>query len=131
MTLWNNFWGIVEIFFLVFITVAYLMALFSVVLDLFRDRALNGWLKAVWLLFLVFVPVLTTLVYLIARGGGMAERTAVVESRGRQAIDSSIRAVAGAGPADQIAQAKTLLDAGTITAAEFEVLKAKALQAQP
>lgn len=123
MDFWDFFWLIVYSFFFV----AYLLVLFQVVADLFRDRNLSGWWKAVWLLFLLFLPVLTAFVYLIARGRGMAERQNAVVSEARRETESYIREVATTSPADQIAGARTLLDAGTITQGEFERLKAKAL----
>lgn len=123
MDFWDFFWLIVYGFFFV----AYLLVLFQVVADLFRDRSLSGWWKAVWLLFLIFLPVLTAFVYLIARGRGMAERQNEVVSEARRETESYIREVATASPADQIAGARTLLDAGTITQGEFERLKTKAL----
>lgn len=123
MDFWDFFWLIVYGFFFV----AYLLVLFQVVADLFRDRSLSGWWKAVWLLFLIFLPVLTAFVYLIARGRGMAERQSQMVSEARRETESYIREVATASPADQIAGARTLLDAGTITQGEFERLKTKAL----
>ena len=122
-----NFWNIVEIFFWSFAFVAYLFALFAIVGDLFRDHKLNGWLKAVWIIFLIFVPFLTALVYLIARGRGMAERGAAAAQVQRAETDNYIRTVASESPAHDIAKAKELLDSGTITQAEFDTLKAKAL----
>ncbi|MBN9105724.1 MAG: SHOCT domain-containing protein [Propionibacteriaceae bacterium] len=113
-------------FFTIFVFFAWLMALFSIIGDLFRDRLLSGWAKAVWLLFLIFVPFLTALVYLIARGSGMADRAAAQAKAQRSVADDYIRSVAG-GAAGEIAQAKALLDAGTISPAEFDALKAKAL----
>jgi len=71
-SVWDIFW----FFFWVFVWVAYLFVLIYIVIDIFRDHSLNGWLKAVWLIFLIFVPFITALVYLIARGKGMAERSA-------------------------------------------------------
>ena len=123
---WGSFWDLIWWFLMVFIFVAYLFALFAIVGDLFRDRQLNGWWKAVWIVFLIFVPVLPLLVYLIARGKGMTERAAAQAAQNKAATDDYIRSVAG-GPADEIARAKSLLDAGTISPAEYEVLKAKAL----
>ena len=73
--MWSNFWNIVWLFFWSFAFIAYLFALFAIIGDLFRDHKLNGWWKAVWIIFLIFVPFLTALVYLIARGPGMAERS--------------------------------------------------------
>lgn len=74
MNMWSNFWEIFSGLFGVFVFIAYLVVLFTIVLDLFRDPKLAGWAKAVWLIFLVFVPFLTALVYVIARGRGLAER---------------------------------------------------------
>lgn len=124
---WGSFWDLVWWFLAVFIFVAYLMALFSIISDIFRDRNLAGGWKAVWLFFLIFFPIVTALVYLIARGRGMGERQASAVKQYQTAQDDYIKHVAGTNPSDQIAQAKSLLDAGTITPAEFEALKAKAL----
>ena len=124
----NNFWSIVWWFFWCFAFVAYLFALFAIIGDLFRDRKLNGWWKAVWIIFLIFVPFLTALVYLIARGNGMAERSAKEARAVQRDTDAYIRNVAGSkSPTEEIAHAKELLDAGTITQAEYDQLKAKAL----
>lgn len=108
-----------------FYVAAYLFVVILIVMDLFRDEKLNGWLKAVWILFLVFLPFLTALVYLIARGKGMAERA----NAGRAAVAEvdEYRPQASANPADDIAKAKALLDAGTISQGEFDALKSKAL----
>jgi hypothetical protein len=125
--MWSNFWDIVWFFFWTFAFIAYLMALFSIVADLFRDHKLNGWFKAIWILFLIFVPFLTALVYLIARGKGMAERSRRNAEQAEDAAKTYIRSAAGSSPAEEIAKAKTLLDSGTITQAEFDALKARAL----
>lgn len=121
--IWNVIWW----FFTVFVFVAYLMALFSIITDLFRDRELSGIVKAVWLLFLVGLPFVTALAYLIFRGKGMSERSAAQARTVQQATDDYVRSVASSGPSSEIAQAKALLDAGTITATEFAQLKAAAL----
>nr|WP_221446978.1 SHOCT domain-containing protein [Microbacterium thalassium] len=111
----------------VFVFFAYLFALFAIIGDLFRDRKLNGWWKAVWILFLIFVPFLTALIYLIARGKGMAERSAATARQMQEAQDAYIKQVASSSPSEEIAKAKALLDAGTITPEEYEAIKAKAL----
>src|SRR6478609_9295495 len=105
---WSNFWSIIWLFFWSFAFVAYLFALFAIISDLFRDHKLNGWWKAVWIIFLIFVPFLTALVYLIARGNGMAQRSAKEASQLQSAQDAYIKSVAGgaASPADEIAKAK-------------------------
>ena len=80
-----------------------------------------------WIFFLIFFPIITALVYLIARGKGMGDRQVAAAQQYKAAQDDYIKSVAGTSPADQIAQAKSLLDSGAISQAEFETLKAKAL----
>ena len=123
---WGSFWDLIWWFLTIFIFVAYLMALFSIISDIFRDHKLSGGMRAVWVVALIFFPFITALIYLIARGKGMTERAAAQAAQNKAATDDYIRSVAG-GPADEIARAKSLLDAGTISPAEYEVLKAKAL----
>ena len=130
-TVFDNFWNIIWLFFWSFAFIAYLFALFAIIGDLFRDRDLNGWGKAVWIIFLLFMPFLTALIYLIARGNGMAARSAGEARQARQAVDEHIRSVASSSPADEIAKAKALLDAGAITADEFVHLKSRALANEP
>ncbi len=122
-TFWEWFWFA----FLIFAFVAYLFAMFTIIVDLFRDKSVSGAMKAVWFIFLIFFPVITALVYLIARGGGMAERQAADARAMKEAQDSYIRDVAGSSPAEQIAKAKELHNSGAITDEEYEALKAKAL----
>ena len=115
-----------------FIFVAYLMALFWIFSDIFRSHDIGGVAKTLWVVFVVVLPLLGMLVYLIARGGGMTDRTVESQRRMQAAQDDYIRSVASSGggggsPADQIASAKSLLDSGAITQAEFDRLKAKAL----
>ena len=125
---WENVWNVIWLLFWSFAFVAYLFALFAIIADLFRDDRLNGWLKALWIIFLIFVPFLTALVYVIARGQGMAERSARDAAQTQRAADSYIRSVAGStSPIDEIAKAKKLLDDGTITAEEYAAIKAKVL----
>ncbi|MGZ0710479.1 SHOCT domain-containing protein (plasmid) [Coraliomargarita sp. W4R53] len=128
---WGSFWDIIWWFLLVFVFMAYLFALFAVIGDLFRDHKLSGWWKAIWIVFLIFVPFLTLLIYLIARGNGMARRSAAAATDMKAAQDEYIKSVAaggsGSSPADEIGKAKGLLDAGTITQAEYDAIKTKAL----
>ncbi|AZC13981.1 SHOCT domain-containing protein [Microbacterium sp. ABRD28] len=109
-----------------FYLVAYLYVVIVIITDLFRDHQLNGWFKALWIIALVFVPLLTALVYIIARGRGMAERAQAASPRA-VAENDDYRPAPSASPADDIAKAKQLLDSGVITAGEFEALKSKAL----
>jgi predicted PurR-regulated permease PerM len=122
------FWSMLWFFFL-FI---WIVILFHVLTDLFRDHTLSGGMKTLWVVFLVFLPFLAVLVYVISRGKGMAERAAARQQQSQEQFEGYVRSVAATGdgtttPADQIAQAKQLLDAGTIDQAEFDRLKAKAL----
>ena len=128
MGFWNNFWDVIWFGFWLFAFIAYLMVLFSIIADLFRDKTLNGWWKAVWIIFLVFVPFLTALVYLIARGRGMSERNAQrAHERAPEYSDEYVRSVSFSSPADEIAKAKVLADQGTLTQGEYEAIKNKAL----
>jgi hypothetical protein len=123
----SNFWDFVWLIMSTFVFVAYLLILFQLVADLFRDNELGGGSKALWVICLVFVPMLTALVYLLFRGKGMAERQRAAMQRTKADTDAYIRGVAGKSPVEQIADAKVLLDAGTISPDEFAKLKAKAL----
>jgi hypothetical protein len=112
-----------------FIWIAALMVWFRCLFDLFGDHTLSGMGKAGWALLLIFVPWLGALIYLIARGRSMNERQLNRAKEMQAAQDQYIQQVAGTStsPADQIANAKALLDAGTIDQGEFDTLKAKAL----
>ena len=97
-----------------FMFIAYLTVLFQIVVDLFRDSEMGGFSKALWLIALLGLPLLTALVYVVARGGGMARRQQAAFQKSQGEAESYIRSVAGKSPADQISDAKRLLDAGTI-----------------
>jgi hypothetical protein len=106
----------------------YLMILFRILGDLFSDHETSGVVKAVWVLFLVLIPFLTALIYLIVRGNGMAQRAIAHQQAAQAEFNDYVQSVASTGsPTQQIEQAKQLLDAGTISQAEFDALKAKAL----
>ncbi|WP_051668125.1 MULTISPECIES: SHOCT domain-containing protein [unclassified Microbacterium] len=125
---WGSFGDLIWWFLTVFLFVTYLFVLFSIIGDLFRDNTLKGGWKAVWIIFLLFLPIVTALVYLIARGRGMGERNQAQAAQVRESQSTYVRSlIEPSTPADQIAKAKALLDAGTITASEYEALKAKAL----
>lgn len=123
----SNFWDVMWLMLSTFVFVAYLIILFQIVADLFRDSDLGGGSKALWIIGLIFLPMLTALVYVIARGRGMAARQQAAVQRAKADTEAYIKHVAGKSPAEQIADAKALLDAGTINADEFAKLKAKAL----
>jgi hypothetical protein len=116
-----------------FLFFAWFMCLFWIFADLFRSRDLGGLGKTVWSLFLIILPLVGMLVYLIARGGGMQKRAAEAGAEAQRQQESYIRSVAApSGPrsaTEEIASAKSLLDSGAINAAEFERLKASALGA--
>ncbi|PHV65130.1 SHOCT domain-containing protein [Williamsia muralis] len=125
--MWDSFWDFIWYTVVIFAFIAYLMILFNVLADLFRDHKTSGLVKAIWIIFLILLPYITVFVYLIARGRGMAERAAASHEAARKQADDYIRQAAGTSPADQIAQAKALLADGTIDQNEFEQLKTKAL----
>ncbi|WP_442576885.1 SHOCT domain-containing protein [Microbacterium sp. F51-2R] len=112
-----------------FLFFAWFMCLFWVFGDIFRSSDLGGGGKTLWVIFVILVPWLGILVYLIARGGGMQQRQLEQAKAMRAAQDEYIQSVAGSSSSatDQIASAKSLLDSGAITQAEFDSLKAKAL----
>lgn len=125
---WGPTWDFLWHFLIIFAWIAYLLVLFQILTDLFwRDHKTSGWVKAVWVVFLIVFPWLTALIYLIARGKGMSERAEAAALAAKNETDDYIRHAAGRSPAQEIADAKALLDAGTITQAEFDGLKAKAL----
>ena len=124
MSFWSFFWDVVLIFFFI----AYLMVMFNIIIDIFRSHDLGGFAKAMWLVALIFFPLISALIYLIVRGNGMAARAqkhnvdtahAILAAQGQSAPSKS--------SSEQISHAKELLDQGTITQAEFDQLKAKAL----
>lgn len=112
----------------IFALICYLMVLFFILSDMFRDSELSGWWKAVWILFLIVAPFLTALVYLIFRGKGMQQRALEQAEQMKKAQDAYIqKSVGQSAPAEQIAKAKQLHDQGVIDDTEFEQLKANAL----
>jgi ABC-type multidrug transport system fused ATPase/permease subunit len=126
--MWDTFAHSLWSLLMIFAFIAYLMILFSIIVDLFwRDQETSGWIKAIWVIFLIVLPYLTALVYLIARGRGMATRASEAAAAAKQDTDAYIRQAAGRSPAQEIADAKALLDNRTITQQEFDALKAKAL----
>ena len=123
----SYFWDAVVLMASTFLFLAYLIVLFQVIVDLFRDSEMGGGSKVLWIIGLIFLPLLTALIYVLARGKGMSERQRAAVRSAKSDTEAYIREVAGKSPADQITEAKKLLDAGTITADEYARLKAKAL----
>ena len=110
-----------------FAFIIWIWLLITVFADVFRRRDIGGGMKAVWIIFVILLPYLGVIIYLIAEHNGMADRNEAQMSKVKQQQDEYIKSVAGSSPADQIAQAKSLLDSGAITQAEFDAIKANAL----
>lgn len=111
----------------IFFFVLWIWILITILTDLFRDHELSGWAKAAWVLFLVFVPFITALIYLIARGEGMRDRTIKAQADAKQHMDAYIREQAHSSPADELHKLNELKEKGAISADEFEKAKAKLL----
>jgi hypothetical protein len=120
----NIFWTILIFFaWVIFIWIA-----ITVLIDLFRRRDLSGWAKAAWVIFVIVLPFLGVLAYLIFNHDGMAERSGKDAAASQAQFDDYVRKAAGTGgPASEIDTAKKLLDSGAITQAEFDAIKAKAI----
>ncbi len=113
------------IFFAFFIWIWLLIVVFT---DLFRRHDVSGWIKVLWIIFIIVLPYLGVFVYLIAEQKGMTERSSKQEKAEQAEVNAYVRSVAGqTDPAEQIAKAKTLLDQGTISQAEFDQIKQKAV----
>ncbi len=123
-TFWDVFWFIV----ISFLFMSYLILFFQVVGDLFRDREVGGLMKVIWLVLLIVLPFLSLFVYLLTRGKGMAERQMQQAQEAQKAFDAYVKQAAGTGgAATELANAKSMLDSGAISADEYEKLKAKIL----
>ena len=117
-------WSLIVIFFMVI----FFILLFHVIGDLFSRHDASGWKKAAWVIFIIVFPFLGLFVYYITNADGMAQRQMAAMQKAQADTDSYIKSVASQGdPTEQIAKAKALLDAGTISQEEFDQLKAKAL----
>ena len=124
MTLTDWLWWLLAVFFMVI----FFMMLFRIIIDIFRSDDMGGWGKAGWLILLIIFPLIGMLIYVIARGKGMAARDVKEMSQMQAAQDDYIRSVAGTNdPTAQIKQAHDLLSSGAITQEEFDAIKAKAL----
>ena len=111
----------------IFLFVIWIWILFTIITDLFRDHEMSGWGKAVWLLFLVFIPFLTGLVYLIVRGSGMRDRAIKAQTDAKKHFDEYVREQAHASPADELHKLNELREKGALSQAEFDQAKTKLL----
>ena len=111
----------------IFLFVIWIWILFTIITDLFRDHEMSGWAKAAWILFLVFIPFLTGLVYLIVRGSGMRDRAIKAQTDAKQHFDEYVREQAHASPADELHKLNDLREKGALSQAEFDQAKAKLL----
>ncbi len=111
----------------IFLLVAWFWILITVIGDLFRDHEISGWAKAVWVLFLIILPFLGTLIYLIARGEGMRERAVKEQADMRRHMDAYVRETAGSSPVDELHKLSELKQRGDLSDEEFERAKAKLL----
>jgi len=112
----------------IFFFVIWIWILITILTDLFRDHELSGWAKALWVLFLVFIPFLTALIYLIARGEGMRDRTIKAQADAKKHFDEYVRQQAHASsPADELHKLAELKDKGALSQEEFDRAKAKLL----
>ena len=125
----TSFWDVLVWSFWFFIWVAAFTVYFRCLFDMFGDHTLSGGAKAGWAILMIFLPWLGALIYMIARGRSMAERQMDKYAQQQAAQQDYIQQIAGksASPVGQIADARALLDAGTINQSEFESLKAKAM----
>ena len=124
---WSLGDGLVTILW-IFMFVIWFWLLITIFSDLFRDHELSGGVKALWVIFVVVIPWLGILVYLIARGGGMAKRAAAEQQEAQKQFSEYVQAqTGGTDPATQIEKAKSLLESGAITQEEFDSIKGKAL----
>jgi hypothetical protein len=111
----------------IFFFVIWIWILITILTDLFRDHETSGWVKALWVLFLVFIPFLTALVYLIARGSGMRDRTIKAQADAKKHFDDYIRTEAHTTPADELHKLNELKEKGALSEDEFQKAKDRLL----
>jgi Phospholipase_D-nuclease N-terminal/Short C-terminal domain len=111
----------------IFLFVVWIWILFTIISDIFRDHEMSGWAKALWILFLVFIPFLTGLVYLIVRGSGMRDRAIKAQTDAKKHFDEYVREQAHASPADELHKLNDLREKGALSQEEFDQAKTKLL----
>ncbi len=122
-----NFGDLLLLVFEVFLFVIWIWILIAIISDLFRDHELSGWFKGIWIIFLVFIPFLSALVYLIARGNGMRDRALKAQSDAKAHFDEYVREQATSSPAEELHKLNDLREKGALSQAEFDQAKAKLL----
>ena len=122
-----NFGDLLLLVFEVFLFVAWIWILVAIISDLFRDHEMSGWAKGIWIIFLVFIPFLSALVYLIARGNGMRDRAIKAQTDAKAHFDEYVREQASTSPADELHKLNDLREKGALSQAEFDAAKAKLL----
>lgn len=122
-SIWNALWVV----FVTFLFVSVLMMLFSVIVDLFRDKELSGWAKGGWVVLLLLLPLIGLLIYVIARGNGMAERAMAEQEANKESFDNYVRDVAGGSAASELEKAAAMHANGAISDDEYATLKSKIL----
>ncbi len=122
-----NFGDLLLLVFEVFLFVAWIWILVAIIGDLFRDHEMSGWAKGIWIIFLVFIPFLSALVYLIARGNGMRDRAIKAQSDAKKHFDEYVREQASSSPAEELHKLNDLREKGALTTEEFDAAKAKLL----
>ncbi len=122
-----NFGDLLLLVFEVFLFVVWIWILFTIISDLFRNHDMSGWLKALWILLLVFIPYLTALVYLIVYGSDMRERQLRAQAEAKHEADAYIRAAAQTSPAEELHKLHELVDKGALSEDEYQRAKEKLL----
>jgi hypothetical protein len=111
----------------IFLFVVWIWILFTIITDIFRDHEMSGWAKAIWILFLVFIPFLTGLIYLIVRGSGMRDRAIKAQTDAKKHFDEYVREQAATSPADELHKLNELREKGALSQEEFDQAKSKLL----
>ena len=111
----------------VFLFVAWIWILVAIIGDLFRDHEMSGWAKGIWIIFLVFIPFLSALVYLVARGDGMRDRAIKAQTDAKAHFDEYVREQAATSPAEELHKLNELREKGALTTEEFDAAKARLL----
>jgi len=112
----------------IFFFVIWIWIVITILMDIFRDHELSGWWKAVWVIFLIFIPFLTALVYLIARGSGMRERAIKEQADAKKHFDEYVRETAQTTPVDELHKLDQLRQSGGITEDEYQKMKAELIK---